>query len=205
MSAARAGSLTAAWLAAAVLAGCGGDDGAPGTNDARVTDALAVDGPLDAAPLDAAPARMIVTSPVFTDGGTLPARFTCDGAGVSPPLAWSGTPPGTAELALLMTTMAPDGLKWNWVLYHLPAATTSLTEATTLGTAGRTSDGPQLAYAPPCSQGPGPKTYTFTIHALSQAPTLTVPPNQVTGAVLTTAIAPITLGRGSASVTYTRP
>jgi Raf kinase inhibitor-like YbhB/YbcL family protein len=43
-----------------------------------------------------------VTSPAFTDRGALPARFTADGEGVSPPLAWDGLPAGTAAVALIV-------------------------------------------------------------------------------------------------------
>lgn len=165
-------------------------------------------------PADAAPPALdgggggpfTLTSTAFVDGGTLPSDYTCDNGGHSPPLAWTGAPAGTAELALLMTTMAPDGLKWNWVLHTIPGGTTGLAMDTRgVGVAGLTSDGPNLAYAPPCSQGPGAKYYTFTLYALSAHPSLPAVPNQVTGAVVTSAIAGITLGKASATVHYTRP
>lgn len=146
-----------------------------------------------------------LTSPAFTHQGTLPAEFTCDGVGHSPPLAWSGAPAGTAEYALLMTVLARDGLKWNWVLHTIPASAAGLaTGATNVGIAGLTSDGPALAYSPPCSRGPGPMAYTFTLYALSGHPTLPARPNQVTGAVLTEAIASLTLASTAMTVTYSR-
>jgi len=43
-----------------------------------------------------------LSSPVVREGGRLPARYTCDGADVSPPLRWSSIPAGTAELALFV-------------------------------------------------------------------------------------------------------
>ncbi len=170
--------------------------------DAAVREDAGADG---AAPeADAGP--FALTSPRFVDGGTLPAEFTCDGAGGSPPLAWSGVPFGTVELALLVTTVAKDGLKWNWVLYGLPSSPTALAAGSDGGgTAGLTSDGPNLAYSPPCSQGPGAKTYTFTLYALSARPSLPAAANQVTGAVLTDAVSTITLGKAALSVSYTRP
>jgi len=150
---------------------------------------------------------MKLTSTVAADGGTLPADYTCDGSSASPPLAWSGAPAGTKEFALLMTTLPGDGTtKWNWVMYGIPAATTALYRNTSgIGTFGVGSDGPSRAYQPPCSQGPGLKLYTFTLYALSAAPTLTVPAAQVTGAILTSAIANITLGTSSLTLGYTRP
>ncbi len=43
-----------------------------------------------------------VSSTVFRAGSRIPARYTCDGAGVSPPLKWGAIPRGTAELALFI-------------------------------------------------------------------------------------------------------
>jgi phosphatidylethanolamine-binding protein (PEBP) family uncharacterized protein len=143
-------------------------------------------------------------SSAFADGGSLPVACTCDGAGSSPPLAWSGAPAGTEELALLMTTEALDGTRWNWVLYGIPASVTSLAEATSgVGTAGLTSDGPELRYYPPCSSGPGEKTYTFTLYALSGAPALPAA-GAVDGPALTSALAPVTIATRAISVTYAR-
>jgi phosphatidylethanolamine-binding protein (PEBP) family uncharacterized protein len=150
-------------------------------------------------------AGFALSSTAFVDGGTLPVEYTCDGAGSSPPLAWSNAPAGTAEFAILMTTLANDGLKWNWVLYGIPASATSLAEnAANVGTAGLTSDGPKLAYSPPCSQGPGAKTYTFTIYALSGTPAFNVPASHVNGAAVTSTISRLTLATAQLSVSYTR-
>lgn len=152
-------------------------------------------------------AQMTLTSSVGPNGGTLPADYTCDGSSASPPLAWTGAPSGTVEYALLMTTLPGDGTtKWNWVMFGIPVGTTSLDRNTSgIGIFGVGSDGPTTAYQPPCSQGPGLKLYTFTIYALSASPVLTVPARQVTGAILSTAIANITLGSGSLTLGYTRP
>lgn len=182
------------------------DGGVASPSDSAVpADALAPDGSsADAG--DASSGPFTLTSSRFADGGTLPVDFTCDGAGTSPPLAWSGVPAGTVELALLMTTLAKDGLKWNWVLYGLPPTPAALAAGSNGGgTCGLTSDGPNLAYSPPCSQGPGAKTYTFTLYALSARPTLPAQPSQVTGAMLTDAISTITLAKSELSVSYTRP
>jgi phosphatidylethanolamine-binding protein (PEBP) family uncharacterized protein len=45
---------------------------------------------------------IILSSTAFADGGRLPDRFTADGAGVSPPLAWGKLPAGTHSLLLLV-------------------------------------------------------------------------------------------------------
>jgi phosphatidylethanolamine-binding protein (PEBP) family uncharacterized protein len=113
-------------------------------------------------------------------------------------------PAGTAELALTMTTLALDGTKYNWVLFHIPAGVASLAAATNVGTAGVSTDGPELRYYPPCSSGPGAKTYTFTLYALSGAAAFSVPESQVTGPVLASSIAPLILASRQLNVSYTR-
>jgi phosphatidylethanolamine-binding protein (PEBP) family uncharacterized protein len=159
--------------------------------------------------IDAGPFVLTSSQFVLVDGGlTLPRAFTCDadGGGVSPPLEWAGVPAGTVEFALLTTTLARDGLKFNWVVWGIPGVRRSLAAGSTGGgIAGITSDGPQLAYAPPCSQGPGAKLYTFTLYALSAAPRISNPPATERGDVLAADIAPVTLGQAAVTVSATRP
>ncbi|MDN5864487.1 MAG: YbhB/YbcL family Raf kinase inhibitor-like protein [Gammaproteobacteria bacterium] len=75
-----------------------------------------------------------LTSPAYHDGGTIPARFTCTGENVSPPLAWSGAPEGTKSFALVIKDPdAPDPkapkMTWiHWVLYDIPADVHKLAE-----------------------------------------------------------------------------
>jgi|GEM_PF-512858 len=145
-----------------------------------------------------------LASSIGSDGGTLPVDYTVDGSGASPDFAWSGAPSGTTEFALLMKTEAVDGTRWNWVLYHIPAATTSLAMNTSgVGTCGL-SDLSTTAYAPPHSPGAGPMLYTFTLYALSATPTLPSDAAQVTGAVLTEAISSLTLGTATLNLSYSR-
>ncbi|MBB5204764.1 phosphatidylethanolamine-binding protein (PEBP) family uncharacterized protein [Inhella inkyongensis] len=134
----------------------------------------------------------------------MPAEYSCDGPGSSPPLAWANAPAGTKEFALLMSTLPGDGsTKYNWVLYHLPASRTALArDAWGAGTLGVGSDGPTVAYQPPCSQGPGAKTYTFSLYALSAAPSL--PAGTVNGTQLEAAMAGLVLGRAQLNLSYSR-
>ena len=55
------------------------------------------------------PGSFSVTSSAGSNGGNLPAEYTCDGSGATVPLAWSGAPTGTTEYAVLMTTLPGDG------------------------------------------------------------------------------------------------
>lgn len=151
-------------------------------------------------------AGFTLSSLAGTNGAAMAADYTCDGTGSSIPLSWSNLPAGTKELAVLMTTLPGDGTtKWNWVLYGIPASVSSLKkDSFGIGMNGVGSDGPQAAYQPPCSQGPGAKVYTLTVYALSGSPVLNVPNSQVTGSVLSAAIAPLTLGSASISLSFTR-
>jgi phosphatidylethanolamine-binding protein (PEBP) family uncharacterized protein len=41
-----------------------------------------------------------VSSSAFQEGGTIPAKYTCDGNDISPPLKWAGAPEGTKSLVV---------------------------------------------------------------------------------------------------------
>ena len=115
-----------------------------------------------------------LSSPAFADGAAIPVAHTCDGADVSPPLAWSDPPAGTESFALIADDPdAPAGTWVHWVLYNLPAATTQLpariakVETLDLGGArqGR-NDFRHPGYGGPCPP-PGPAhRYFFKLYAL---------------------------------------
>lgn len=75
-----------------------------------------------------------ITSPAFEPHAEIPARFTCEGADVSPPLAWSDVPAGTRSLALVVDDpdapdpRAPKTVWVHWVLYDIPADASSIAE-----------------------------------------------------------------------------
>ena len=61
-----------------------------------------LDGTTYRAGFPAAPEGVRLTSAAFADHGAMPARFTADGEGISPPLAWDGLPPGTLSVAVIV-------------------------------------------------------------------------------------------------------
>lgn len=77
---------------------------------------------------------LTLTSPAFTHGGSIPARYTCEGDDISPPLAWSGVPPEAKSLALIVDDpdapdpKAPKRTYVHWVLYDIPPGTAELRE-----------------------------------------------------------------------------
>ncbi|MBM3951916.1 MAG: YbhB/YbcL family Raf kinase inhibitor-like protein [Rhodospirillales bacterium] len=104
---------------------------------------------------------LVLTSSAFAAGGEIPSRHTCEGEDVSPPLAWSGAPPGTKSFALIVDDPdAPDPrapkMTWvHWVLYNLPGATHALPEGATsrslpAGTREGLNDWKRTGYGGPC-------------------------------------------------------
>ena len=181
--------------------GGGGQGRRPGPNGTGVNESA------PKAPPVAAPrtSGFILRSPVVQEGGELPKEFTGDGAGITPPLEWSGAPAETKSFALIMSHVpGPGDMKWYWTLYDIPATTTSLARAATgVGKVGTGFNG-QVGYEPPHSKGPGKKIYTLTLYALSDSPKLSVPPAQVNRENLLAAIKDMTLGSSELNVAYTR-
>src|SRR6476469_494608 len=76
-------------------------------------------------------AKLSVTSSAFQQGQSIPAKYTCDGENISPPLKWTDAPTATKSFALISDDPdAPMGTWVHWVVYSIPAATTELAEKT---------------------------------------------------------------------------
>lgn len=109
---------------------------------------------------------MRLTSSAFDEGGEIPARYTCEGPDLSPPLAWSEGPAEARSLALLVDD--PDARGWvHWLVYDLPAGLTELPEAATVpegAKEGRT-DFKKTGYGGPCPPR-GTHRYSFRLYAL---------------------------------------
>lgn len=70
-----------------------------------------------------------LTSPAFDHDDPLPPRHTGDGDGLSPPLTWTGTPPGTKELVIVCDNPdAEEGVFTHWVVYGITPDVTELAE-----------------------------------------------------------------------------
>jgi phosphatidylethanolamine-binding protein (PEBP) family uncharacterized protein len=65
--------------------------------------------------------RVEISSPVVRNEGLLPARYTCDGENIPPPLRWKGIPAGTAELMLDVIKLNPVNhqLYFSWAVTGL--------------------------------------------------------------------------------------
>jgi phosphatidylethanolamine-binding protein (PEBP) family uncharacterized protein len=146
-------------------------------------------------------------SPVVGEDGKLPVEFTGDGAGISPPLAWTNAPAGTRSFAVSMHHLDPEGrTKWYWTLYNIPAAVDHLEKNSRgVGTLGNNGITRREGYAPPHSKGPGAKTYVITLYALSAPLEMAEPPARVNREVLLAAMEGKVLGSVDLRVNYTRP
>jgi len=151
-------------------------------------------------------ASFVLRSSAVAADGALPAEFTGDGDSSTLPLEWSGAPADTKSYALIMHHIAPDGIKWYWTLYNLPATVHSLPKNVQgIGTLGGNSVNNRIGYAPPHSKGPGPKTYILTVYALSVPPQLDVPSSRVNRDQLLAAMKGHILATAELRVTYSRP
>ena len=148
----------------------------------------------------------ILTSPAIGPDSLLPAEYTCDGPASTLPLEWSGSPSNTAYFALRMYHLAsPTDVHWYWLIYDIPPDVRNLVKNETgTGTLGTNSVNEQLAYAPPCSQGPGRKNYILTIYALSSRAKVIVPPEQVDMSVFLDSINDNILDSATMTVWYSR-
>ena len=139
-----------------------------------------------------APSSMKVNSEAFISG-MLAQRYTCHGAKINPPLNWSGAPPGTKSLALIVDdSSAPITPFIYWLVFHINPGTTDMQEGSlptgarqALNSAGSTG------YDAPC---PSHKhSYRFTVYALRTSLNL---PNGAPLQKVWRAIAAATIGRG---------
>lgn len=102
-----------------------------------------------------------ITSDAFGDGEEIPGVYTCDGDDISPALSWSGVPPGTRSLVLIVDDPdAPDPkapkMTWvHWVLYDIPPQADHLdqgvkSQALPAGTRQGLNDWKRTGYGGPC-------------------------------------------------------
>jgi phosphatidylethanolamine-binding protein (PEBP) family uncharacterized protein len=140
-------------------------------------------------------ANFQLISPDLGSGNSLPKSATCDGVGQSPTLTWSGVPASAKSLALIMNTVPGPARPGETaavshaylVVYNIPvSASQILAGAKNVGIMGQNFQGKYLGYAPPCSQGPGLKKYTFTLYALNSE--IDLAPTAATEETLNTAM-----------------
>lgn len=134
---------------------------------------------LAAASAAAQAADFTVASPDVAEGQMLSDAqvlngFGCTGGNVSPALEWQGAPAGTKSF--VVTVYDPDAPSgsgwWHWVVYNVPAATTSLPRNAGSGEGlpdgavqGRTDFGAP-GFGGACPPPGAMHRYQFTVYAL---------------------------------------
>ncbi len=119
-------------------------------------------------------AGMTITSGAFVDRGQIPAKYTCDGEGVNPPLTISGVPVGTKSLSLIVDDPdAPGGTWTHWVLWNIKPDTANISKnSVPVGAVVGINSWPKNEYGGPCPPA-GSHRYFFKLYALDTE--LTIP------------------------------
>ena len=143
------------------LVGCGGHGNShPTTSSAPKVTTLG-----RTVPNAPAGGPLTISSPAFADGAPIPVQYTCKGADIAPPLAWS------APLGAALIVDDPDavnGLYVHWVLIGIaPGSGATADGQTPAGATALPNTAGQSAYKGPCPPaGTGLHHYRFTLYQL---------------------------------------
>lgn len=131
---------------AVVLAGCGGAPGGGAGSGGTIE----------------------LRSAAFAPGAAIPARYTCAGADVAPPLSWSRVPAHAAQLALTVEDLdAPGHPFTHWAVAGLSPTSNGIATATpAAGEVEGRNDYGKLGYGGPCPPRGQRHRYRFVIYAL---------------------------------------
>ena len=114
-----------------------------------------------------------LSSSAFAAGTTIPAKYTCQGDNISPPLDISGVPDNTETLVLIVHDPdAPRGDWVHWLVWNLPPSTKTIAEnSMPTGTVQGTTSFDKVGYGGPCPPS-GTHHYVFDLYALNNEPNL---------------------------------
>jgi phosphatidylethanolamine-binding protein (PEBP) family uncharacterized protein len=104
-----------------------------------------------------------LTSTAYVDGGTIPDKYSCNGDGISPPLAWQGAPASTVAMVLIMQDLTSNLTQW--IVVNVPGAESgSFSEGYSRSPAAPVQPVPYIA---PCPSKGMSDRYHLTLYALS--------------------------------------
>ena len=110
---------------------------------------------------------LIISSPAFENEGVIPAKYTCDGEEINPPLQVKSIPEGTKTLAIIVEDPdAPKGTFDHWLAWNIPPEN-AVEEGRPAGISGTNSAG-KTGYHGPCPPS-GYHRYYFYLFALDSS------------------------------------
>lgn len=111
--------------------------------------------------------NLIISSPAFQNEGIIPAKYTCDGEDINPPLKVDKIPEGTQTLAIIVEDPdAPKGTFDHWLVWNIPPKN-SIAENRIPGISGKNGAG-KTGYHGPCPPS-GYHRYYFHVFALDNS------------------------------------
>ena len=111
--------------------------------------------------------NLIISSPAFNNEGNIPAKYTCEGEEINPPLKIDGIPEEAMTLALIIEDPdAPNSTFDHWLVWNIEPKIT-IGENTNPGISGNNSVG-KTGYHGPCPPS-GSHRYYFNVFALDKS------------------------------------
>src|SRR6056297_3087162 len=110
---------------------------------------------------------MKLTSTAFSDGDSIPQKYTCDSRDINPPLKWENPPDKTKSFALIVDDPdAPAGTWVHWLVCDISKEGRNIQEdSVPKGVTQVKNDFKKVDYGGPCPPG-GTHRYFFKLHAL---------------------------------------
>jgi hypothetical protein len=124
---------------------------------------------IDSSPTIGEEVLMKITSTAFENNQSIPAKYTCDGENVSPPLAVADVPESAQSLVLIVDDPdAPVGTFAHWLVWNIDPQTTVITEGNVPQfTVEGKNDFGKNSWGGPCPPS-GTHRYFFKLYALDQ-------------------------------------
>lgn len=107
---------------------------------------------------------MIVTSSAFKHGEMIPAKYTCDGDNISPPLSFDDLPSTTVSIVVIVDGVdSSSGTMTHWIVWNIDFEE-GIDEDTVPGVEGMNGFN-RVCYCGPCPSE-GTHSYYFMAYAL---------------------------------------
>jgi len=138
---------------------------------------IAESGGVDTAGTPAEEPELVLTSPAFQPGGSIPSLYTCDESDTIPPLDFANVPQNAKSLAVVMDD--PDvpppgsGNVWDhWVVWNIPPTTRRIAEGTNPSGVTGLNSWERNDYAGPC---PPDREHRYYFHLYALDTTIDLP------------------------------